>query len=181
LNIASENEGINDRLAKLTDKQREVLALVVERKTSKQIARILNISKPAVDQRIANARDALGVSNRDEAALIFMQEGATYDRITYDPACVPISTRDSSSSDWEERSQIPSVPDGNEVNIDQPALRVRLDQPGHLRSLILERLSGENRVFSRLSVILLGAVAIISLLLISLSTLEILSRLISTS
>jgi DNA-binding CsgD family transcriptional regulator len=179
--MASGNEGITEKLAGLTDKQREVLALVVERKTSKQIARILNISKPAVDQRIANARDALGVANRDEAALIFMHEAGTYDRITYDPACVPLPPENPASQVQEMHLQTSFVHADGPANSGHHALHLGMGQPGHLRTQILERLSGENRVLSRLSVILFGAVAIISLLLISLSALEVLNRLISTS
>ncbi len=179
--MASGNETITERLAGLTDKQREVLALVVERKTSKQIARILNISKPAVDQRITNARDALGVASRDEAALIFMRQSATYDRITYDPACVPLPAENHATQTQEMRLQTSFVSVDGPVNTDHQALHLGIGQPGNLRTQILERLSGENRVLSRLSVILFAAVAIISLLLISLSALEVLNRLISTS
>lgn len=74
---------------RLTAKQREVLQLVVQRKSSKEIARLLGIAKPTVDQRIVNARQILGARDRDEAALIFAQDAQTYDRITYDPARVP--------------------------------------------------------------------------------------------
>jgi DNA-binding CsgD family transcriptional regulator len=75
-------------MAKLTDRQRECLHLVVERKSSKEIARILGISKSAVDQRIKSACLALGVSTRDQAAVWLVQHQQTYDQITCDSAGV---------------------------------------------------------------------------------------------
>jgi DNA-binding CsgD family transcriptional regulator len=79
----------SERVARLTDKQRQCLHLVVLRKSSKEIARVLGISKPTVDQRIANARNILRASSRDEAALMFARHAETYDRVIYDPARVP--------------------------------------------------------------------------------------------
>jgi DNA-binding CsgD family transcriptional regulator len=77
------------RISRLTEKQRQCLHLVVLRKTSKEIARVLGISKPTVDQRIANARDILGVDSRDAAAILFAKYDEKYDRVIYDPAQVP--------------------------------------------------------------------------------------------
>ncbi len=77
------------RVAKLTAKQSECLHLVVQRKSSKEIARILNISKPAVDQRLDSARRTLDVATRDEAAIVFARAAGDYDRIIYDPAYLP--------------------------------------------------------------------------------------------
>lgn len=52
----------------LTDKQCRVLDLLIEHKTSKEIARELGISPYTVDQRISLARAKLGVSSRNELA-----------------------------------------------------------------------------------------------------------------
>lgn len=76
------------KVARLTNKQRECMRLVVMRKSSKEIARELGIAKPTVDQRIANARQILGARNRDEAAIIFARGDQTYDRVIYDSARV---------------------------------------------------------------------------------------------
>jgi DNA-binding CsgD family transcriptional regulator len=92
-------------VARLTDKQRQCLHLVVLRKSSKQIARELGISKPTVDQRIANARQILGVGSRDEAALIFARHSGTYDRVIYDPAYVPVSETNDDSGFQEVRPE----------------------------------------------------------------------------
>ena len=82
----------DDRLRwnRLTDKQRACLDLVLERKTSKQIARELGISKYTVDQRITNARAALGAADRDEVALRYARLRKIYHRIAYDPVELPI-------------------------------------------------------------------------------------------
>lgn len=51
-----------------TEKQRRVLDLLIENKTSKEIGRALGISPYTVDQRISLARGRLGVSSRNELA-----------------------------------------------------------------------------------------------------------------
>jgi DNA-binding CsgD family transcriptional regulator len=93
------------RVANLTDKQRECLHLVVLRKSSKEIALILNISKPAVDQRLVSARRVLGAATRDEAALMFARAAGTYDRILYDPVCVPFDDGFGPQEPQDERSE----------------------------------------------------------------------------
>ena len=85
LNTDSHRDGAS---ARLTDRQLECLRLVVERKSSKEIARILNISKSAVDQRIKSACLALGVSTRDQAALWLTQHQQTCNQIPCDTAGV---------------------------------------------------------------------------------------------
>lgn len=77
--------------SRLTQKQCDCLDLLLERKTSKQIARVLEISKPTVDQRITAARRILDAANRDEAALRYARLKAVYDRTTYDPVHLPLS------------------------------------------------------------------------------------------
>jgi DNA-binding CsgD family transcriptional regulator len=55
-------------LTSLTAKQRAVLDLLIEHKTSKEISRLLGISHHTVDQRIMLARAKLGVATRGEVA-----------------------------------------------------------------------------------------------------------------
>lgn len=74
---------------RLTEKQRACLDLLLERQTSKQIARRLDISKQAVDLRLTTARDILGAANRDETAIIYARLRQTYDRIPCDPVILP--------------------------------------------------------------------------------------------
>ncbi|MXO59242.1 helix-turn-helix transcriptional regulator [Altererythrobacter salegens] len=67
----------------LTPKQVEVLDLLIEHKTSKEIARELDISPYTVDQRINFAKDKLGVRTRGEAAVAYRRLLETYDQIAY--------------------------------------------------------------------------------------------------
>ena len=58
-------------LRRLTAKQRAVLDLLILHKTSKEIARDLEISHYTVDQRITAARKKLGVTSRNELAVAY--------------------------------------------------------------------------------------------------------------
>ena len=78
-----------DRWNRLTEKQRACLDLLIEHKTSKEIARLLDISKHTVDQRLNAARDILGAQDRNESAYIYRQMKHLYDRVTYDAVEVP--------------------------------------------------------------------------------------------
>ena len=93
--IDSGSQPIDDRERwnRLTDKQRACLDLLIEHKTSKEIARLLDISKHSVDQRLTNARDALGAGDRNELAFIYRRLLETCDRMTYDAVGVPSATQ----------------------------------------------------------------------------------------
>lgn len=52
----------------LTDKQVEVLDLLIEHRSTKQIAQILRISPSAVDKRLYGAADRLGENDRRQLA-----------------------------------------------------------------------------------------------------------------
>ena len=67
---------ISDLLEGLTEKQREVLDLLMLHKTSKQIARDLCISPHTVDQRIVAARRKFDVETRGELAAAYMSAQA---------------------------------------------------------------------------------------------------------
>lgn len=86
-----ESTGSQDTLTTLTDKQRAVLDLLIEHKTSKEISRILGISHHTVDQRIMLARAKLGVATRSEVAQAYRRLVAgsapapvVYERSVYD-------------------------------------------------------------------------------------------------
>ena len=74
---------------RLTEKQRACLDLLIEHKTSKEIARLLDISKHTVDQRLNAARDVLGARDRNETAYLYGRLKRIYDRVTYDLVEVP--------------------------------------------------------------------------------------------
>lgn len=89
-------QGLGDRSAedearweRLTEKQHACLDLLLERKTSKEIARRLDISKDTVDQRITAARKILGAADRDEAAIRYASLKQIYHRVVYDPMELP--------------------------------------------------------------------------------------------
>ena len=73
-----------ERLDDLTRKQREVLDLLLEHKTSKEIARELHISPHTVDQRIDFAKKKLGVSSRGDLALRYRELISIYEPLTYE-------------------------------------------------------------------------------------------------
>jgi DNA-binding CsgD family transcriptional regulator len=77
------------RLASLTGKQRAVLDLLCQHKSSKEIARTLGISPYTVDQRIAGARLKLGASNRGEVARAYAQLRQTCDESAYQSSHIP--------------------------------------------------------------------------------------------
>ena len=78
-----EDDGIGG-LGGLTDKQRQVLDLLIEHKTSKEIARLLGISPHTVDQRIFFAKEKLGAASRNEAAATYRRLVAVSGRTTYE-------------------------------------------------------------------------------------------------
>ena len=75
-------------LADLTAKQREVLDLLIQHKTSKEISRILGISHHTVDQRIMLARAKLNVASRGEVAQAYRALVDTYERSVYEESHV---------------------------------------------------------------------------------------------
>jgi DNA-binding CsgD family transcriptional regulator len=91
-------------IAELSDKQREVLELVIDRKSSKEIARILGISKHTVDQRIMLARQKYGAADRNDLVHRYIATRGVYDRIAYDLAQLPLTTSPSESVDQGRQS-----------------------------------------------------------------------------
>jgi len=65
------SEWADERLDRLTGKERDVLNLVLERRTSKEIARQLNIVPNTVDLRLRTAKEKLCARDRNDAARIY--------------------------------------------------------------------------------------------------------------
>ena len=81
-------DSIEDRIARLSEGQRQCLTLVNQHLSSKEIALKLGISSHTVDQRIRQALQILGVEKRGEAARLLgsalPQEGAEpYQRLIH--------------------------------------------------------------------------------------------------
>lgn len=64
---------VDDRVARLSEGQRECLRMVYRHMETKEIARVLGISPDGVTQRIKAAMRILGVSRRRDAAMILAQ------------------------------------------------------------------------------------------------------------
>jgi len=80
-------------LGGLTEKQREVLDLLIEHKTSKEIGRLLGISPHTVDQRIFFAKEKLGAASRNEAAVAYRRLVGISGRTTYEDSHIARSGR----------------------------------------------------------------------------------------
>jgi len=76
-----------DRVARLTDGQRECLRMVYRHMETKEIARILGISPDGVNLRIKTAMRTLDVNRRRDAALILAEAEGTepYPSLVYPP------------------------------------------------------------------------------------------------
>jgi DNA-binding CsgD family transcriptional regulator len=81
--MGREHSEVEFMLAGLTAKQREVLDLLIEHKTSKEIARDLGISPHTVDQRIQFAKEKLGATSRSEVAQLYRRLLEICGQLTY--------------------------------------------------------------------------------------------------
>ena len=68
-----ESPGLSDFLSGLTAKQRDVLDLLADNHTTKEIARKLGISPFAVDQRLKSAKDHIGPLSRGELTRLYRE------------------------------------------------------------------------------------------------------------
>lgn len=92
--MLAEHSKLCVRLESVTDRQREVLDLLLQHRTSKEIARELNIAPNTVDQRINAVRDKFGAKDRAETARIYARLNHLCGRTTYDPSVVDPTARD---------------------------------------------------------------------------------------
>lgn len=83
-----------DRLARLTEGQRDVLRRVNRHMETKEIARELGISPDGVNQRIKAAMRILGVNRRRDAALILAEADGhdLYPPLVYPPRDIAFGT-----------------------------------------------------------------------------------------
>lgn len=82
-------------LESLTQKQRDVLDHLIDFKTSKEIARLLEISPHTVDQRIQFSKKKLGATSRSDVAsnyrrLLEICEPLTYEDSRIDHRAIPL-------------------------------------------------------------------------------------------
>jgi len=164
-------------VARLTEKQRKCMRLVVLRKSSKEIARELKIAKPTVDQRIASARHILGAKSRNEAAIIFARATQTYDRVIYDAARIPNTI---ALLDTPQQEARPSIG----LTLNEPALipfSGVLEHQGVKRSILSWSPSVDIDTLNRVAIIFGLTVGILSVVLVGLSVAQSLSGMLAAS
>jgi len=83
-------------IEQLTEKQREVLALVADNRTSKEIARIIGVSESAVNQRIESVRRLSGGLGRAELARLWREQDGPPGT---EPTCNPLTGQSSQLTD----------------------------------------------------------------------------------
>lgn len=96
-------------LLELTAKQREVLDLLIQHKTSKEISRLLGISPHTVDQRIMLARAKLGVATRGEVAQAYRRLIEIYEQPVYELSHIGFPPLPVERSDRDDVEVAPSM------------------------------------------------------------------------
>lgn len=115
-----------ETLRSLSPEQRECLRLVAQNYKSKEQARQLGISHHTVDQRLARAKNKLGVATREEAARLLAQ--AECEGLIYEP--ISLATPPVRSSD---RRALKEEPDAGQASEHAGGGR---SHPGHTRMVL---------------------------------------------
>ncbi|MDE2596161.1 MAG: helix-turn-helix transcriptional regulator [Sphingomonadales bacterium] len=166
------------KLSDLTDKQREVLSLIADNRTSKEISGYLGITESAVNQRIEAIRARLGGVPRAQLARLYRQlvQQETAD-FGIDPTCKTLTadiiqlTETSLAPDSGGGSQggHPSPDDGDSPVI-EPA-----GQQGAPR-VVPAVFDGEHGTLNRIVAMVVIAVGLLVLLLVGLGVAQALNR-----
>ncbi|HTN13370.1 MAG TPA: helix-turn-helix transcriptional regulator [Sphingomonadaceae bacterium] len=158
-------------LAALTAKQREVLDLLVQHKTSKEIARELGISPHTVDQRIQFAKSKIGAATRGELAQEYRRLCSICDAMTYENS--PMAPR----AEPVEMSNL----DGEATNAPDPAPVETASEAGAKGEedvrVVPEMFEGPYGNLMRIGAILMMALAIVFLALGGMAVFNEVSRL----
>lgn len=117
-------------LPPLSAKQREVVVLLADNRTSKEIAGLLGISESAVNQRIELIRARLGGIPRGEIARLYRQEFAREQTIaaTFPPTWNKIQVQFAASSDESSGVEGPTGRAAAPMHRGRPGLG---SQPSH--------------------------------------------------
>lgn len=146
-------------LAALTAKQKDVLDLLVQHKTSKEIARELGISPHTVDQRIQFAKTKLNAGTRGELAQEYRRLCAIYDAMTYENSRI---------AEPAEHAEMVSMDDGESMSLASAPVEGishgETDKKGG-HHVVPEMFEGPNGTLMRIGAILLMALAILLLAL----------------
>lgn len=101
---------LDDRLAKLSDVQKQCIRLSGEGRSSKEIAPLVGLTHQTVDQYLHRARQALGAASRREAARILAEiEGAeAFKRFEFKPERVVEAPESAIPAEPAEQDEHPS-------------------------------------------------------------------------
>lgn len=143
---------MDDRVARLTEAQREALRLVYRHMETKEIARELGISPDGVAQRIKGAMRTLGVTKRRDAAQILAEaeDDAPYPRqvypsrdiaiapdpITFAPSTEGMRQTGSSGDAMQERQAAFEAPGIRRPNLPLPIWGGKPNDLGALQRLV---------------------------------------------
>ena len=158
-------------LAGLTAKQREVLDLLIEHKTSKEIARRLEISPHTVDQRIQFAKEKLGASSRSEVAQLYRQLVEICGQLTYQDSRIAASAAEADNGPGTQAGPLSALRRRERTYPNQPRETER-DYP-----VVPELFEGRYGTLIRLGAIIVIAVFLVFLVLGGLAIYSTLSEL----
>ena len=165
-------------LETLTAKQREVLDLLIEHKSSKEIARELGISPHTVDQRVQFAKEKLGAETRSEAAV-------EYRRLIQ---LCQVSTQvalEASGQDTYEESRNAGKAVSRDLTVErngadlialEPPKWSKADEKGGTRRIVPEMFEGHHGTLMRLGGIVVTTVLLIFIALGGVAIFDTLSR-----
>ena len=157
--MGREHSEIEFTLAGLTAKQREVLDLLIEHKTSKEIARELGISPHTVDQRIQFAKEKLGAASRSEVALLYRRLVEICGQLTYQDSRIAASAAVAHSGPGTQAGSLSVLRRRERAYPDQPR-ETEADYP-----VVPELFEGRYGTLIRLGAIIAIAVFLVILVL----------------
>jgi len=172
--MAAFDDNAERDLGGLTAKQREVLDLLIEHKTSKEIARQLGISPHTVDQRIFFAREKLGVGTRGEVAVAYRRLVGVSGRPTYQNSGIAVSAPTPQGTPGSLAGQMLGLRSPELARPDGTAL-AELDY-----RVVPELFDGRYGTLIRLSAIIASAVCLIIIVLGGLAIFSQLSEMLAT-
>lgn len=155
-----DNPNMRATLASLTDKQRAVLDLLIQHKSSKEIARNLGISPYTVDQRITATRLKLRAANRGEVARAYSALLTTCDESVYQFSYVDTEAFDS-ECDPQAESLEPTFTFSDAVVLQHSAPWETTPEPAFSLEAFDNRFGKSGRVFA---ILVLAAVLALTLL-----------------
>jgi DNA-binding CsgD family transcriptional regulator len=169
--MGREHSEIEFMLAGLTPKQREVLDLLIEHKTSKEIARELGISPHTVDQRIQFAKEKLGANSRSEVAQLYRQLVEICGQLTYQDSRIAASAAEADNGPGTQAGPLSALRRRERTYPDQPR-ETESDYP-----VVPELFEGRYGTLIRLGAIIVIAVFLVFLVLGGLAIYSTLSEL----